>query len=311
MSYNPFTNPTKDHYNRGTPSRFPGRYIWIILVALIVLGLGAGAFWALRLLSHSSLAINRDSMSAYFVGHPWNGQIVYRYYYANAGAVNAVFGLYDTQTETYRTLANLRTDVEPTQFVHSVEKEKLVLWDYYGQESIIIDLRTGHTQEGPPAPADEDSLSEIQYTYDRENGGERAGMSREGEHKTELSRSVIRKLGLTDFKNNGLKDSYWVYDIYARKDVTDTQTGAQLVLIEMSNSPDSYSTTGFFGLVDRRTMRTIRTGYPDHTFYGKPYLSHYVLNCMQEDENNLLVLTRDQVLRVYLPTCSVEVLQEW
>jgi len=324
MAINPFTQEEFNHYNKGARNKFP---FHLILIALAIMAAVALILYIPQMFNSGVAQLQRNSLTAYFIGNPWSGKLAYQYYDTEDNVrMNNYFGIIDVSTAKHIPFAKFSTDSDPIYAYYSIIGDSLVLWDYgnyfitYSISELLdsIDSKEGKeikTKQMFELPAaisstmfNHDSIKKYisnSYLYQNEFRNVK-GMGKSGMGKKELDGPQIKRLGLTDFNAHGLKYSYWVYDVYANQEVKHSKTQANLVLVVMDNLDNDKTATSFFALVDRTNMKALNSGYPNHTIQSKDYIDDYFLNCMRIDEDYLLVLTRDKVLKVSISNCEVE-----
>ncbi len=308
MSTNPFTNaqePVEDP--RGW--RKGGRNTWFfIALALMV---GGWFFFISKYVVSGASSINKDFTSAYLMGDPWNGKIVYM---NTTTAMTWEFGIYDTKTETYNNFATYKINLDPHYDFHFIGDNKVVLADYDGSYPVTFYFDNEGKVIRTINSADF-NLEQSGGNYYRKQPRDDycLGIGDDGYENNEIGLDApsLKAMGVTDFKGfAGLDYSYWVSDNYARKRIANA-AGDRLVLVEMLNQTSSNSTTSFFALIDSSNIKMKLTGYPDNMFSGAGYLHGHALNGRQVDADHFICLTRDKVLRVQISTCKIEELATW
>ncbi len=311
MSNNPFTRPQEKIPVEDPRGWVGGKKRNLLFVAAIIGMVGVWFFFISKYVSSGASSINKDFASAYLMGDPWNGKIAYK---NTTTAYTWEFGIYDTKSKKYNQFATYKINVDPNYSYYYIGDKKVVLAEYNGKYATTyyfddngnVTHTTNTVDNAPEQPGKK-------YYY-RSNGDDYyLGIGEDGYERKEdgLYAPDLKAMGVTDFKGvAGLEYSYWVYDWYARKPITDA-TGAQLVLVEMRNQTSSNSTTSFFALIDRQNMKLKLTGYPDNMFRGRGYLHGYTVNGRQLDADHIICLTRDKVLKVQTSTCKIEELATW
>jgi len=344
MSTNPFTNNSGNDDITGVQGNIGKKYLFIIsgviFLALII-------YYLKDKVGIDLAAMDRDFTEGYLMGDPWNGSIVYKDI-THSEPSKMIFTIYDTKTKKRETFAEYRIGSDPNYYFYFIGDDKVTLYDLQKytasfnftpagiSTSSAVD-RPGQTeapmeavraaQDTAAHPLSEDSLRSLEARFKKEKesrpnknhfvnlapanwGG---GMSDEGSERQQegLDATALMAMGVADFKSKGLKYSFWVYDVYSRKHVIDNKSGANLVLVEMASDHGNNSTTCFFALIDKQTMKMKLTGFPDNTIKGASYLHDYFMNCRIEDQDHVLCLTRDKVLRVQISTCRIEEVCTW
>lgn len=338
MSINPFTGKsTAPEDPRGIVGGNSKRNFFIVL---FVVAIGAIVYVLRDKIADGFQSMDRDFTSAYFMGDPWNGKIVYSQG-TRSEPVKTIYSVYDTKTKERKDFAEFTLGSDPYYSFYLVGEDEVTLHDYT-KYSVTYDLAT-NTNSGvkqgainynggnvsdiwaardtvdvitgkPITPASLNSKPEKNYyAWIRDMPSDiGTGMSFEGsEHQDQgLDATALKTMGVYDFNEYGLKYSYWVYDWYARQEIIDSNTGANLVLIELSKGTNNV-TKSFFALVDKKNNKLLVNGYPNNTYKGAGYLHDYFINCRRDGKDHILCLTRDRVLRVQISTCKIEEVATW
>lgn len=338
MSINPFTGKsTTPEDPRGIIGGNSKRNFFIVL---FVVAIGAIVYVLRDKIADSFQSMDRDFTTAYLMGDPWNGKIVYSDY-TRSEPIKQYYRVYDTKTKERKVFAEFKFGTDPNYAFYYVGEDEVILHDYV-KYSVEYNLSTNaktavkqaaidyNTNTG--ANAADDTMAVLpqngrgnnlgnktavkpvkkyyQWTKGNTDMGSGMGINGSEEQEEGLDATALKTMGVYDFNEYGLKYSYWVYDWYAKQEIIDSNTGANLVLIELSKGTNNV-TKSFFALVDKKSNKLLVNGYPNNTYKGAGYLHDYFINCRRDGKDHILCLTRDRVLRVQISTCKIEEVATW
>ena len=263
MSINPFTGKSSEIDIDESRSKPPiTKYIVIILIVASIAGV---AYYYRNSILTGIASANRDFTAAYLMGDPWNGKVVYMDV-TSTEPQKQIFNVYDTKTEERKEFANYRIGTDPYFSFLYVGEDQVSLHDHY-KYSVAFDIETDNNKEVPvkelpsnKVNSDEDrhAMEDTMAVIPKKNNKDTVktnsdpkpkknyfyflsgdptdlgtGMGIEGSEEQEIDAMQLRKYGVYDFKEYGLQFSYWVYDWYARQEIIDENTGANLILVEL------------------------------------------------------------------------------
>jgi hypothetical protein len=337
MSLNPFTGNSAEPIDPQGVNENNKRSFFIVLFLTAIAVL---IYQVKNKITGSISSMNRDFTSAYMMGDPWNGKIVYQDV-TSSDPAKQIFSVYDTKSKERKVITEFRIGTDPFYNFYTVGENEFTLHDFV-KYSLTYNLATNNKpvlREGAinysvgnerDKLAMEDTMAVIPnhnandkpdniikikplknyFIYSRDNTELGSGMGIEGSGEQEIDATQLRSLGVYDFNDYGLEFSYWVYDWYSKEEVIDSTSGANLVLVELSKG-GNHVTKSFFALIDKKNMSLKLNGYPESTIKGTGYLHDYFINCRRDGKDHILCLTRDKVLRVQISTCKIEEVTTW
>lgn len=341
MGVNPFTGKSSIDETNNASSRTP--IVKYILIVAVIASLGGIAYYFRNNIITGIVSANRDFTYAYLMGDPWNGKIVYMDVTSTEPS-KQIFSIYNTKTQVRKEFATYRIGTDPFFQFLFIGENQVTLHDYisYGvsfdfdkiqnTSNKILNKPLIQENSNEENAAREDTMSVIpQKSTPDENKKELkltskknyfyfisgdptdigTGIGKEGNEEQEINATELREMGVYNFKNYGLKYSYWVYDCYARQEIIDSNSGGNLILIELASNNGSRNTKSFFVLVDKKSKKVIKNGYPANAINCPGYLHDYFINCRRDGADHILCLTRDKVLRVQISTCKIKEITNW